>query len=225
MTKIRIAIADDQHLFRDGLASLIQSFSDFDLVAQASNGRELLERIAALPEPPDIVLADMNMPEMNGVELNAVLHEKYPPVKVIMLTVYDQERFIIKMIEAGANGYLIKNSETDELVTAIRTVHTTGFYFNQAALQAMRHSFQYKNAPIKSLNNIPIELTEREKEVLELICQELTNTEIAEKLFLSARTVEGYRNNMLVKTGCKNTAGLVIFAIRYGIYHVGLPPE
>jgi DNA-binding NarL/FixJ family response regulator len=225
MTKIRIAIADDQHLFRDGLASLLQSFDDFDLVAQASNGRELLEKVALLSDPPQVVLADMNMPEMNGVELNAALHEKYPDIKVVMLTVYDQERFIIKMIEAGANGYLIKNSETDELVTAIRTVHASGFYFNQAALQAMRHSFQYKNTSIKSLNNIPIELTEREREVLELICQELTNTEIAEKLFLSARTVEGYRNNMLVKTGCKNTAGLVIFAIRYGIYNVGLPPE
>lgn len=218
---IRIAIADDQQLFREGLAALIGSQPDFDLVAQGAHGRDLLEKIAALPLPPEVVLADMNMPEMNGVQLNEELHRLYPAIKVVMLTVYDQERFIIKMIEAGANGYLIKNTEAEELATAIRTVHTTGFYFNQASLQAMRKAFQYKNTSLKSLNNIPIELTEREKEVLELICMEMTNSEIADKLCLSARTVEGHRNNLLTKTGCRNTAGLVIFAVRNGIYDAG----
>lgn len=218
---IRIAIADDQQLFREGLAALIRSQADFDLVAQGAHGRDLLDKIADLAMPPDVVLADMNMPMMNGVELNDELHRQYPAIKVVMLTVYDQERFIIKMIEAGANGYLIKNTEAEELATAIRTVHATGFYFNQASLQAMRKAFQYKNTSLKSLNNIPIELTEREKEVLELICMEMTNSEIADKLCLSARTVEGHRNNLLTKTGCRNTAGLVIFAVRNGIYDAG----
>jgi DNA-binding NarL/FixJ family response regulator len=218
MKKVRIVIADDQHLFRNGLASLIRSFDDFELVAEAPNGKELMLQLQELHLPADVALLDMNMPEMNGVEVNEAIHKLYPDTKVIMLTVYDQERFIIKMIEAGANGYLIKNCESEELTTAIRSVHATGFYFNQEAMKAMRNSFLYKNARIKSLDNIPIELTDREKDVLRLICQERTNIEIAEQLFLSARTVEGYRNNLLMKTGCRNTAGLVIFAIKHGFY-------
>lgn len=158
---------------------------------------------------------------MNGVELNAELQKRYPSIKVIILSVYNQERFIGKMIEAGACGYLTKNCEIEELVTAINTTHKSGFYFNQQTLQAMRKASQYKATDIKNLSNIAIELTPREKEILDLLCRELTNAEIGEKLFLSPRTVEGHRNNLLAKTGCRNTAGLVIFAIKNGFYSIG----
>jgi len=169
---------------------------------------------------PDIALIDMHMPEMNGVELNKILQERYPSIKVIVLSVYDQERFIGKMIEAGACGYLTKNCEISELITAVKTTYTTGFYFNQATLQAMRKASQYKAGEIKSLSNIAITLTERENEILTLLCQEFTNAEIGEKLFISTRTVEGHRNNLLLKTGCRNTAGLVIFAIKNGLFNI-----
>jgi DNA-binding NarL/FixJ family response regulator len=215
---ISIAIADDQQLFRQGLAALINEAAGLELVAQADNGRILLEQIKALPDPPDVALIDMNMPELNGVELNEMLHKQYPSVKTIVLTVYDQERFITRMIEAGASGYLLKNCDAGELLNAIHTVYKTGFYLNNSTLKAMQNASLHRDRDIRNINNIPIELTAREKEVLQLICREYTNGEIGERLFISARTVEGHRNNLLAKTGCRNTAGLVIFAVKHGIF-------
>jgi DNA-binding NarL/FixJ family response regulator len=222
MDRIRIVLADDQELFRHGLAGLIQSVPEFDLVAQAENGKVMLGKLEALPELPHIALIDMHMPEMNGVELNDALQKNYPSIKVIVLSVYDQERFISKMIEAGACGYLTKNCEISELVTAIQTAHKAGFYFNSSTLQAMRKASQYKDTDMRNLSNIPIELTVRESEILQLLCKELTNAEIGETLFISTRTVEGHRNNLLAKTGCRNTAGLVIFAIKNGFFNIEL---
>jgi DNA-binding NarL/FixJ family response regulator len=222
MERIRIALADDQELFRQGLAGLIQSVPEFDLVAQAENGKVMLERLAQLPELPHIALIDMHMPEMNGVELNDAIQKQYPGIKVLVLSVYDQERFISKMIESGACGYLTKNCEISELITAIQTAYKAGFYFNNSTLQAMRKAALYKETDIRNLSNIPIELTLRETEVLRLLCKEHTNAEIGEQLFISTRTVEGHRNNLLAKTGCRNTAGLVIFAIKNGFFDIDL---
>jgi DNA-binding NarL/FixJ family response regulator len=222
MSDILISLADDQQLFRNGLASLIRSVPGFTLLAEAENGKIFIEQLQNSTVLPDIALIDMHMPEMNGVELNEILQKKYPSIKVLVLSVYDQERFIAKMIEAGTCGYLSKNCEVDELVTAINATYKNGFYFNQATLQAMRKPSQYKSGDIKNLNNISIELTGREKEILVLLCKEFTNAEIGEQLFISPRTVEGHRNNLLSKTGCRNTAGLVIFAIKNGLFHIGL---
>ncbi len=223
MKKIRVALADDQQLFRHGLAKLIKAVNEFELVLEAENGKHFLEQLQN-PDTliPDIALIDMHMPEMNGVELNDVLQKKYPYIKVIVLSVYDQERFISKMIQAGACGYLTKNCETDELITAIQTTYKTGFYFNNNTLHAMRKASDFKDSDIRSLNNIPTELTSRELEILQFICKELTNAEIASKLYISPRTVEGHRNNLLAKAGCRNTAGLVIFAIKNQLYQIGL---
>lgn len=220
MKDILISLVDDQQLFRNGLGSLIRSQAGFTLVTEAENGKDFLEQIEAGSIMPDVALIDMNMPQMNGVELNEVLQKKYPSIKVIILSVYDQERFIGKMIEAGACGYLTKNCEIEELVTAINAVYKTGFYFNQVTLQAMRKTSQFKPGGLKNLNNIDIELTSREEEILKLLCKEYTTSEIGEKLFISPRTVEGHRNNLLMKTGCRNIAGLVIFAIRNKFYEI-----
>jgi DNA-binding NarL/FixJ family response regulator len=222
MDKIRIALVDDQQLFRHGLAGLIRSVPEFELVTEAENGRVMLDNLKVLTALPDIALVDMHMPEMNGVELNEVMQKEYPSVKVLVLSVYDQERFISKMIEAGACGYLTKNCEISELVTAIHSTYKTGFYFNNATLQAMRKSAQFKDTDIRNISNIPIELTSRESEILQLLCQEFTNAEIGEKLYISVRTVEGHRNNLLAKTGCRNTAGLVIFAIKNNLFDIGM---
>ncbi len=222
MSDILISLADDQHLFRSGLASLIRSVPGFTLLQEAENGKQFIEQLQTGTALPDIALIDMHMPEMNGVELNGILQKQYPSIKVLILSVYDQERFIAKMIEAGACGYLSKNCEIEELTTAISATYKTGFYFNQASLQAMRKASQFKQGDIKNLSNIAIELTGREKEILVLLCREFTNTEIGEQLFISPRTVEGHRNNLLAKAGCRNTAGLVIFAIKNGLFHIGL---
>jgi len=220
MGSIKIAIADDQSLFREGLANLLSSNPGYEVVAQAENGKVLLEYLSKLETLPDIVLVDMNMPVMNGVELNAVLHKSYPAVKVIFLSVHGEERYMSKMIEAGACGYLKKNCETAELFATINDTHQIGFHFNIDALNAMRNAAKYRRQGLKNINNIHIDLTERELLILKMICDEMTNPEISEKLFISTRTVDGHRSNLLTKTGCKNTAGLVIFAIKHGIYEV-----
>lgn len=220
MKNIRIALADDQNLFRTGLVNLLGINPDYELVAQAENGVILLEKLKQLLILPDIALIDMNMPEMNGVELNTILRKEYPGIKVIVLSVYGEERYMSKMIEAGVCGYLKKNCETHELFDAINHTYNQGFYFNSDMVNAMRNATHYRKKGLHNLNNIPISLTQRELIILKMICDEFTNTEIAEKLFISSRTVDGHRNNLLAKTNCKNTAGLVKFAIRYDICDV-----
>lgn len=218
---IRIAVVDDQHLFRQGLCALIKGVPQFELTVEAENGHILLDALKQLPLLPHIVLIDLNMPGLNGTELNHLLHRDYPTIKVVVLTVHNQDRYVRKMTEAGACGYLIKDCTADELVLAIDTVYRTGFYFNTHVLKALQQSYRKKDTGIRNVNHIPVELTERELEVLKLICTECTNSEIAARLFISTRTVEGHRNNLLIKTGCRNTAGLVIFAIRYGLFDIG----
>ena len=222
MSTINISLVDDQHLFRSGLASLIRSVPGFTLLTEAENGKLFIEQLKSGNALPDIALIDMHMPEMNGVELNEILQKQFPSIKVLILSVYDQERFIAKMIEAGACGYLTKNCEIEELVAAVNSTYKNGFYFNQATLGAMRKASQYKATEIKNISNIVIELTGREKEILILLCKEFTTAEIGEQLFISPRTVEGHRNNLLIKTGCRNTAGLVIFAIKNDLFNIGL---
>lgn len=222
MNRITISIVDDQQLFLQGLAALIKDSKDFELLHVAESGTELLEKLHTTASLPDILLMDMKLPDMNGLQLNEQLQKMYPSIKVIAVSMYDQERIIYRMIEAGACGYLVKNCSKDELITAITTTYKSGFYFNVATMHAMRNAAKFKNQPLHNINNIPIELTRREEEILKLVCKELTNAEIAAQLFLSLRTVDGHRNNLLAKTGCKNTAGLVIFAVRFGIYEIGL---
>lgn len=217
MTPIRIALIDDQKLFRQSLATLITSVPDFELLMEAENGNDFLEKLASRQQAPDIALMDMQMPGMDGIELNAIVHRQFPDIKIIVLSVHANERLIARMIEAGASGYLIKNCDKDELLTAIRTVYKSNFYINSDVLKAIQYNSAHKNKPLKNVNSVSIELSAREKEVLELICREYSTAEIANKLFISIRTVDGHRNNLLAKTGCRNTAGLVVFALRHGL--------
>jgi DNA-binding NarL/FixJ family response regulator len=220
MESIRIAIVDDQTLFREGLVNLLGSQRGFDVVFQAESGSMFLEKMSQLEVCPHIALVDLNMPGMNGVELNTQLRKIYPQVKVIVLSVHGQERYMSKMIEAGACAYLQKNCESEELFAAITGTHQVGFYFNAQTMKAMRNAGRYHQQELKSLNHIPISLTPRELTILKMLCNENTNAEIGEQLFISSRTVEGHRTSLLGKTGCKNTAGLVIFAIKYGIHEL-----
>jgi DNA-binding NarL/FixJ family response regulator len=220
MEKIKIGLVDDQVLFRQGMASLINSIDGYSLVMEADNGKDCLSKLEESDIKPDIILMDMEMPGMDGMELNNVLHNKFPSVKVIVLSVHAGERLIARMIDAGASGYLLKNCDKEELLTAVNTVFTTGFYINNSVLKAIQHASNTREKAPKNLMGIPVELTDREKEILILICREYTAPEIASQLFLSTRTVEGHRNNLLLKTGCKNTAGLVLFAVKYHLYEV-----
>lgn len=220
MQAIKVAVVDDQLLFRQSVSFLIGNQPGFSLVLEAENGRDCLDKLSGINSLPDVALIDMEMPEMDGMQLNSELREKYPSIKVIVLSIHDKETLIGRMVQSGASGYLLKNCDKAELVNAIQTVYNTGFYFNPAVLKAIQSKAVFSKRSFKNINSIVIDISKREIEILQLICQELSTAEIAAKLFLSIRTVEGHRNNLLQKTGCHNTAGLVLFAIRNHIFEL-----
>jgi len=216
---IGVAIVDDQHLFRQSLATLIQTVDNLTLVADAGNGQEFADMLSGIAEQVNVVLVDLDMPVMNGVVLNKLIQKNHPDIKVIILSAHTEERIMAQMLEDGAAAYLAKNCDKDELILAITTVHTAGYYINKVSLKALKNSSYIKNISLQQQDHSQL-LTIREIQVLQLICQEFTNAEIADKLFISVRTVEGHRNKLFEKTGCQSTAGLVIFAIKHKFFEV-----
>ncbi len=219
MPKIRLIIADDQILFLKGLRLLINTFDSIELIAEATNGEELLTAIAA--HSPDVVLIDLKMPVMDGIEATKRIKEDYPELKVILLSMYNDESIINHVMKIGANGYLLKNEEPHILEQAIKAVVQKGFYFNDyvssALLTGVQQATQIQKKPKDSLK---IPLTRREVEILKLICKEYTSSEIASQLYISPRTVEGHRKSLLAKTGVRNIAGLVLFAMKNQLLEV-----
>ena len=222
MKTITIAIADDQMLFRRGMAAIINSFEGMTVVCETDNGRKLLTFLETTTQKTDVILMDLSMPELNGIDTMKIIHEKYPDQKVIILSIHNEEKFVIHLIELGANAYLFKNAEPEDVENAIRSVVEKGFYFSESLMLTFQRRLNNKKTHVSVHDNIPITLTVREIDVLNQICQELTAQEIAEKLFISVRTVDGHRNNLLEKTGARNTAGLVIFAIKNNLVDPGV---
>ncbi len=214
MAKIKYAVADDHKIFRQGLRFALADDQKLALVGEAENGILLLELIEK--HLPDVILLDLKMPEMDGIEATKKIREQYPGIKILMLTTYDDEQFILHLLELGINGYLLKNADPTEIKKAICTVYENDYYFNDLMSNTMLKNIIYKSNS-KNKYRVQIKLNNREIEVLRLICQELTTTEIAEKIYLSSRTIEGIRTNLIEKTGAKNVAGLVLFAIKTGI--------
>ncbi len=213
MSIINYIIADDHKIFREGLKYALSDDPKLSLLGEAENGKVLLKLLEK--QKADVVLLDIKMPEMDGIETTRCLHEKYPHIKILMLTSFDDEHFIIHLLEHGANGYLLKNAEPDEIKKAIHTVYDNDYYFNHLVSKTMLKSITRDltgNGKLKSIN-----LNEREMDVLKLVCQEMTNAEIAAEIFLSPRTIEGIRKTLIEKIGVRNTAGLVLYAIKNGI--------
>jgi DNA-binding NarL/FixJ family response regulator len=210
---IKIAITDDEQLFRKGISFLLQRESNFEILFEAENGQELIDNLDA-DNLPDIILMDLKMPVLNGVETTKVIHKKFPSIKIIALTSYDGKSFITNMIDVGASSYLLKNTNPKIVVHTINEVFDKGFYYDEKVLKTIHENLLSSSGKkIKSDLDKKL-LSTREREVLELICAQLTTGEIAEKLFISPRTVDGHRNNLLLKTGSKNVAGLVIYGIQ-----------
>lgn len=212
---IRIALADDQVLFRRGMDLLLQDMEDVCVVFECANGRELLNGLNE--QPVDIVLLDVEMPVMDGMETMMHLKRDRPAMKVMMLSTYSDDAHIGEAMELGANAYMLKTAEPAEIEEAIRSVAQSGYYFNERVSKVMLHGLVAR----KKVTPVYPEmepLSDREMEVLRGICQELTTTEIAGQLNISPRTVEGHRNKMLLKTGARNTAGLVVLALTKGLY-------
>jgi DNA-binding NarL/FixJ family response regulator len=215
---INLAIVDDHAMFRSGLAALISNMKDVHIALQCDNGQEFMDK--SEKQPIDIVLLDLEMPELNGIQTMEKLHQQNSLTKVIILSSNKEQMIIGSLMELGAKGYLLKEADVSELERAVRSVHETGFYFNDLVSQAMLVKLAQKDQ-INPTFNGGEHLSKREKEVLELICLELTTTEIAEKLFLSPKTIENHRGRMMDKTGARNTAGLVVFAIKNNLVDVG----
>jgi DNA-binding NarL/FixJ family response regulator len=207
MEKIKIALADDHQLFRNGLKILLGSFNEFEVVAEASNGNELLRALETCPS--DIVLMDISMPEMDGVEATGRLSRQMPGTKVIALSMYGEEEYYYKMVDAGAKGFILKDSDITEVHDAIIAVHKGGNYFSQELLYHVINRIKNREQEVKSSS-----LSKREREILLKICEGLSNHEIADSLFISKRTVDKHRANLLAKTGSKNTASLILYAIK-----------
>lgn len=211
MNKIKYAIADDHKIFRRGIIAALADTPELKLVLEAENGKELLNGL--IKNKPDVILLDLKMPEMDGIEAAQQIRKTDDEVKIIVISMYDEDKYVIHLMELGANGYLLKNAEPEEIKTAIFSAYENGYYFNDFMNRALLKKITHK-AQIKPIFNKNVELTNREIEVLKLICQELTANEIANQIFLSPRTVEGIRTKLLEKIGVKNTAGLVMYAVK-----------
>jgi len=212
---IRLALADDQRLFRYGMAMLLRDMAGVQVVLECANGQELLTALKSTSV--DIVLLDLEMPVLDGIETTKRIKQDFPQVKVLILSTHDEDKFITHLMELGANGYMLKNAEPDEIDTAIRSVHANGFYFSELVSRVLLHGLVKKKQVKPTFHSID-PLSERELEVLRGICQELTTAEIAQRIFVSPRTVEFHRNNLLLKTGARNAAGLVVYAMTQGLY-------
>jgi DNA-binding NarL/FixJ family response regulator len=207
MGKIRIIITDDHQLFRNGLKILLDSIPEFEVVGEASNGEEFLKLIKTIQA--DIALMDINMPELDGIEATRTGLKLYPLINIIALSMYGEEEYYYKMVDAGAKGFILKDSDINEVKEAINTVYKGGSYFSQELLYHVIQKIKHREHESKTAN-----LSKREREILFKICEGLSNQEIADTLFISKRTVDKHRANLLGKTNSKNTASLILFAIR-----------
>ncbi|OAZ04669.1 response regulator transcription factor [Flavobacterium succinicans] len=210
--KIKIVLVDDEALFRKGLTFILEREPNFTILHEDSNGQELLNFLRSTNELPDIVLIDLKMPVINGVEATKIIHKEFPSIKIIALTSYDSKSFVANMIDVGAVSYLLKNASPTELIHTINEVAIKGFYYSDYVLKVIKDVVLSGNK-LKSCLDRNL-LSEREIEVLKLICKQKNAAEIGEQLFISPRTAEGHRTNLLLKTNSRNIAGLVVYAIQ-----------
>ncbi|WP_080055113.1 response regulator transcription factor [Spirosoma aerolatum] len=209
-----IAIADDHYLVAAALADLIKKFDNYDVLLVAENGRDLLEKLEHSSQLPDIVLLDINMPEMDGFETASQLRQRYPTVRVLVLSMNDREDHLIRMVRNGARGYLLKGCRPSELNLALNEIMTKGFYYSEYfTTQLIRNlTGPSSNGTISVFN-----LNEREYEFLKLACSDLTYNDIADRMSVSPRTVDGYREAVFQKMNVKNRVSMAIKAVKYGL--------
>ena len=212
--KIRIALADDYKIFREGIKKCIASDDALEVILEAENGKELLEGFKN--SIPDVVIMDLKMPVMDGMEATQIIRREFPVVKVLVVTMYGEEKFIIHLMDLGASGYLLKNSEPAEIRTAIYAVYENGYYFNDIVNKALLKKISTKDY-IKPSFNEDIELSEQELTFLKLVCEEKDIDEIAKELAISTNDASTVQEQLIKKIGVRNIAGLVMYATKNGI--------
>ena len=210
MAKTRVLVADDHTIVRQGLVGILESSPEIEVVGEAADGHEAVEK--SLQARPDVAILDVSMPRLNGIEAARRIHEALPGTRILVLTMHDDEEYVLKMVKAGASGYLLKDSAGDELIAAIRSLRAGKAYFGPHASRALAEAYQ-RNEP---LAEDPYErLTDREKEIFQLVVEGKTNKEIGEVLFISPKTVDNHRTHLMEKLGVHSTPELIRFAARH----------
>jgi len=204
-----IVIVDDHTLLSQAISGLVNSFEDFEVLYTCKNGQELIDKLVFKENIPDIILMDVQMPIMDGIEATLHLKEHFPDIKVIALSVEAEERTILRMLRAGAKGYLLKDTEKSVLENALKELDEQGFYHTNTVAQLLVKSLEEDHS---------LALKEREVEFIKHACTEMTYNEIADKMFLSPKTIQGYRDSVFSKLNLKNRTGLVIYAIKNGFF-------
>ncbi|MEX1192397.1 MAG: response regulator transcription factor [Brumimicrobium sp.] len=213
--EIKVVLADDEMLFRKGLHLILKQALEINVVFEAEDGQKLMDYLKNhKSDLPDIILMDIRMPYIGGVQATKLITDEFPDISIIAVTSYDSEQFITSMLHYGAVGYLVKNAAPTEMIKTVREVYRYGYCYNKDIMRLIRDGFIHKKVNKISGRFDEGSLSAREVEVLELICQQKSNKEISEELCISIRTVEGHRKNILTKTNSKNVAGLVLYAIK-----------
>ena len=208
---MNVILAEDDNLVRDGIRLLLETHEGFNVIGEAHNGLEAIELLKK-GKKPDVILADINMPDMDGIELIKEVKLLDPQIQVVMLSMLDNEKYMIQSFSEGASGYLLKTVSPDELIFSLRQV-VSGEKYISSDLSFGLLERSAKRPPVIPSEPLNLHLNSRELEILKLIGEGLTNSEMGEKLFISRRTVEGHRQNLMDKTGCKNTATLIKYAV------------
>ncbi|MGF6849841.1 two-component system response regulator NreC [Chitinophaga sp. W3I9] len=216
--EINIGLVEDQVLFREGMKAIINTWQDMKVIFESADGYSVPDKLRQAAVLPDVMLVDLSLPpdgdkEYSGQHVTQELAVTYPEMKILILSVHDDENFINQLIQCGAHGYLVKDSAPQEVQEAIIAVYTKGSYINERALKALQLR------TVRTVRSRPqnLSITKREEEILQLVCRQYTAEEIAQELFISVKTVNGHRNNLLQKTGSRNVTGLVLYAIRNNI--------
>ena len=211
MSIIKVAIADDHQIFRKGVILSLRPFANIKFVLEAENGDQLLEGLAEAQ--PDVILMDLRMPNKDGIETTKIISKTYPHIHIIVLTMFEDERFVTHLMENGANGYLLKSSEPGEIKKAIMEVMARGYYLNNFVNRILLKKSHNRTKAIPSLNS-EIVINEKEKQVIRLLCMEYTAQEIASEMNISPRTVEAIKDRLMERFGVKNSVGLVFYAMK-----------
>lgn len=211
MSTIKVAIADDHQIFRKGVILSLRPFANLKFVLEAENGDELLQGLAEAQ--PDVILMDLRMPNKDGIETTKIISKTYPHIHIIVLTMFEDERFVTHLMENGANGYLLKSAEPGEIKKAIMEVMARGYYLNNFVNRILLKKSHNRTKTIPTLNN-EIVINDKEKQVIRLLCMEYTAQEIAKEMDISPRTVEAIKDRLMERFGVKNSVGLVFYAMK-----------
>jgi DNA-binding NarL/FixJ family response regulator len=209
---IKIGIAEDQEIYRNGLVGLLNNIENFNVIIEAESGQGIIDQIKT--NEPDVVLLDFRMEGLNGVDTASRISKLYPEIKILMLSMYDAQEFVIRSIENGANGYLTKDDDPNEIITAIDCVYSTGYYLNERTSKILISQMVKSGTVQPVFENEEVEFSKIELDVIRLICEEKSAVEISDILFKSKRTIDGHRASIMKKIGARNVTGIVMYAVK-----------